>query len=130
MTEPNGIGTPEDFLEQLGLGDLPAERKAELTDTMGRTLMLRMINRVMDRLSADDVKVFDRLIASGDEARINAFLSQKVPNIAELTQEIIEEFKEESREDVAMVRRIVGETLQKFPGLAPTDPEQATSEEP
>ena len=84
----------------MGLGDLPEERKTALLMQITESLLKRIVVRVLGELSETDRAAFEEVQETGDPEKINAFLTEKIPNYESMLQEIIAEFKTEMKDTV------------------------------
>ena len=92
------------ILEDLGLLDLPEERKAELLDKMSDLIQKRVLLRIVKMLSDKDKNDLDKVLEKGDAVQIQDFLMSKVPNLDEITQEEVNDFKKEVKAHVANLK--------------------------
>ncbi|MBI4708787.1 MAG: hypothetical protein HY764_01125 [Candidatus Portnoybacteria bacterium] len=90
----------KNIITELGLDNLPEERKLELLGKMSDLIQKRVLLRVIKSLSLDDKEQFDKLLGQENEQEIYRFLISKVPNIDEITDEEVIRFKEEVIEHV------------------------------
>lgn len=95
------------LITELGIDKLPPERQAELLLKIGDVLYQAVIGRVVEELSESDRDEFDKLLAlriggldekKDDEDAVFNFLHSKLPNLDEIVNEEIAEFKKESLE--------------------------------
>lgn len=89
------------ILDEMGLGELPEERKTALLTKITESLLKRIVVRVMGMLSETDQDAFTTLQETGDAEKINAFLTEKIPNYEAILQEVIAEFKNEMKDTVS-----------------------------
>lgn len=90
----------QNFLEELGLNNLPEDKKIQLLDDVGRMIQQNVIFRVIEVMNESDKDEFDRVIGENmdhPEAILN-FLKAKVPNFETIVSEEVEKFKKESVE--------------------------------
>jgi hypothetical protein len=88
----------ENIIAQLGLQELPEDKRAELLDQMAQLVERRVMLRLIDQLSEDDVAAIAELEERPEE--LLAFMAKKVPDISVLISEEAEKVKAEAR-DVA-----------------------------
>ncbi len=87
----------ENIIESLDLGNLPEEKRNEILGQVGEVINKRIMNRIVDELSDEELNEFDQLMGNeptGDQ--IVEFLSSKIENFDSLVQEEVEKFKKES----------------------------------
>jgi transcriptional regulator of aromatic amino acid metabolism len=77
----------KDIFELLGIKNAPEEKKKEILGNMMATIQNRVIARVLDSLKEDEVKEFENLIASSDEAKIKEFLESRKINMTQIAAE-------------------------------------------
>ncbi len=99
MTQNNDL-LKKNILVELGLQDLPEDRKLNLLSRMSDLIQKRVLLRVIKSLGVEDKQEFDRLIGTENEQNIFRFLISKVPNIDQITDEEVISFKEEVIEQV------------------------------
>jgi len=95
---------PQTILEELGLKDLPEETQIKLLTQMTESVLKRITIKVLERLSEEDRKEFEKLQAAGDPEKVNQFLTAKIPNYEQLVQEIVTEFKEEMKTNIEALK--------------------------
>lgn len=90
----------QNFLEELGLGNLPEDKKIQLLDDMGKMINQNIIMRVVELMSEEDKNEFDKVIGENmaNPEAILDFLKAKVPSFDAIVAEEIEKFKKESVE--------------------------------
>lgn len=72
----------EQFLQDVGLGDLPAEQKQAFLDHFREQLELRVGTRLSEGLSDAQLEQFESFIDRNPE-KVNAWVAANVPNYAE-----------------------------------------------
>ncbi len=85
----------KNILVELGLQELPENRKLELLSKMSNLIQKRVLLRAIKSLSAEEKEEFDGLLGKENEQEIYRFLIAKVPNIEEITNEEVIAFKQE-----------------------------------
>lgn len=85
----------KNIIVELGLQDLPSDRKLDLLSKMSDLIQKRVLLRAIKSLAVADKQQFNGLLGKGDEAEVYRFLIRKVPNIDEITEEEVVAFKEE-----------------------------------
>lgn len=89
------------ILEELGLKDLSQERRQELLDKMAALIQNRVLLRILRSLSPGDKKELDSIIETNDMEKVHKFLINRVPGIDDITDEEVEKFKGEIKEQLA-----------------------------
>lgn len=72
----------DDFLKEVGLGDLPEEQKQAFLSYFREQLELRVGTKLSDGLSEAQLDEFESFI-DRDEAKVQAWLAANVPNYQE-----------------------------------------------
>lgn len=88
-----------DLIKELGLENLPEEKKMEIVLSASRVIQQNIILRVLEELKTEKDKTeFDNFLAQkqDDENAILEFLKSKIPNLEEIVNEEINKFKESS----------------------------------
>ncbi len=85
----------QNILEELGLENLPEDKKEELLSVMTESVLKRITISVLEQLSDEDKKEFDKLRDQADAEKINQFLREKIENYDAMIEKIIKEFKQE-----------------------------------
>ena len=67
----------KDILDLMGAGDLSPDHKAELYETMAKTVQNRAALRIADELNRHDREEFRQIVEHGDSAKIQQFLTQR-----------------------------------------------------
>jgi len=90
----------DNLISQLGLDDLPQEKKIELMMKWGDIVQKDIIMRVLRELSEEDKAEMDKLLAAQGEnfEEIYKFLEGKMLNLDDIAKEEIEKFREEIKE--------------------------------
>ncbi len=88
----------ENIIKELGLENLPEEKKLEILLGIGRVIQQNVILRILDELPEKDKDEFDKLLGEkgDDEEAVLKFLQSKIPNLDGIVNEEIEKFKKES----------------------------------
>ncbi|MBT4349565.1 hypothetical protein HOD19_02175 [bacterium] len=82
-----------DILKELGLDDLPEEKKQALREQIVDVIESRFNRALLNAMSEEDKKGFDKVLEKGEG--VDEFIQAKVPNFVELHQEIIADLKQE-----------------------------------
>lgn len=84
----------ENIITALGLDKLPDEKKAKLVEKMSKLVEKRLILRLMDALTDEDFKEFEKMSDKDDKIKAD-FLTGKIPNIIDIIQEEVVKVKNE-----------------------------------
>jgi len=90
----------KNIIIELGLDELPENRKLDLLGKMGDLIQKRVLLRAIKSLSVAEKEEFDKLLGKDNAQEVYRFLISKVPNIDEITDEEVIAFKEEVVERV------------------------------
>lgn len=75
--------------EQLGVGGAPPEVQAAVVDEIGGLALERLTMLIFAQLSEVDRAAFEKLQDSKDSSGMQNLITQKVPNLEQLTSEAI-----------------------------------------
>lgn len=88
----------QNIIKELGLETLAPEKQDEAMMTLGKIIYQGILAKVLERLSDDEAKEFDALIAKNqsnpDNDEVFAFLQAKIPDIDKLIANEARETKE------------------------------------
>jgi len=90
-----------DILKDLGLSNLPQDKKEALVVKMTEVLLKQMFLGAMDRLNSMDKAALEKLVrgmASQDE--IEKFLKEKISDYDAMLEKIIADFKEKMKKGI------------------------------
>ncbi len=90
----------ENIIKEFGLEDLSEDKQIELLTTMTESVLKRITIKVLEQLSEEDKKEFDRARETNDPDKINEFLREKINNYDEMVKEVIKEFKGEMKANI------------------------------
>jgi len=99
MTDQNDQSQPQGTLvDELGLSDLPEEKKEQLMGKMTEVILKRIFLETMYRLSESDQAGYEKMIddnASPEE--LENFLKGKIPDYDDMVRKIVRDFDEKMR---------------------------------
>ncbi len=84
------------IIEELGLQNLPEDKKEEVFAKMGDVLFKRILLETLEILSEEDQKKFGEMVdtkKSGEE--VEEFLMSKIENYEEFVKKVTDDFKKE-----------------------------------
>lgn len=97
-----------DFLQELGLGDLPMEEKELLVEQIRERLELRVGGRLTDRMTEEQKEEFDtNYVQQEDESGAMKWLEKNFPNYPDIVKEELENLKQELKEQSGTIRDII-----------------------
>lgn len=85
----------QNIINILGIESLPDERKAALVDQMTNLVQKRMLLRILDSLDEVKRSEFEKLLDQNDQAKLNEFIKDKVPQMADWLMEEVLKIKQE-----------------------------------
>jgi len=85
-----------DLTEELGLDNLPDEKKQQLTEQMTETVSARISNAFANRLTDTQREELDQILE--DDGDVLEFIRDNVPNAEMIVTEVIANFKKEAVE--------------------------------
>ncbi len=83
------------LLEELGLGDLPAEQKNSMLQHIYETLEMRVGMKLADQMSNDQLDEFEGFIDKNDEAGALKWLETNFPDYKKVVADELETLKTE-----------------------------------
>lgn len=101
MDTPQTTTSPRHtLLDELGLVDLPAEKRDELLVKMTESLLARIAVEVTEKLSDADKEVFASLQENANADEITAFLKEKIPDYEAFLEKITADFRADMKNAV------------------------------
>ena len=101
MTEKNTI-LQQTIIEELGLGDLPEERKAQILVDLLELVLKRLYMETMDKLTKEEQQeLMNMLEEKADQEKVESFLRSKITDYDEFVKKVVSELKDELKEDIA-----------------------------
>lgn len=99
---------------ELGLQNLPEDKKSEMLDTMIDTVMERIFQRIEPGLTEDDKKMLADLEKrpNADEA-VAGYLVGLTPNLDFIATEEIRNYKQELKEQISTIMNVYDEEMAK-----------------
>ena len=91
--EEQDIDLKQNIIAQLGLQDLPEDKRFELLEQMTMLIEKRIMLRLMEELSEEDVTKVEEL--ADKEKELVAFMANKVPNLALVIEQETQKVKSE-----------------------------------
>ncbi len=86
------------IIDELGLTDLPEDKKEQLIIKMTEVVLKRIFVETMGKLSESDQDAYEKLIDDKVESeKLERFLKEKISGYDEMVAKIINEFKEEMK---------------------------------
>ncbi len=93
----------QNIIEEFGLGGLPEEKQAELLTAMTESVLKRITIKILEQLSDEDRDEFDKLRETDEPDKITEFLRAKISDYDQMVEEVIRQFKEETKETMAEI---------------------------
>lgn len=91
MTDQNQ--TQKTILDELGLSDLPEEKKEALMVKMTEVVLKRIFVETMDKLDEASQEEYSKLLEENAEPeKVEEFLKEKIPNYEEMLKKVTDEF--------------------------------------
>jgi hypothetical protein len=85
----------DDFLQSVGLGDMPDDQKQAFLQHLYDELELRVGTRLSEGMSDDQLGEFEKLIEGNDEKGALDWLEKNRPNYKDVVAEELEKLKKE-----------------------------------
>lgn len=96
MADQNQI--QQTIIDELGLSDLPQEKKDALLTKMMEVVLQRIFLETMEKLSEADQEAYSKMIdADATPEELDAFIKQKINGYDQMVADIIGNFKEEMK---------------------------------
>ncbi|TSA45945.1 hypothetical protein D4R51_01010 [bacterium] len=90
------------IVDELGLGDLPEERKAQILVDLLELVLKRLYMETMDKLTKEEQQeLMNMLEEKADQEKIESFLRSKITDYDEFVKKVVSELKDELKEDIA-----------------------------
>ena len=89
------------IIEELGLQELPQEKKEELLVKIGEVVMKRIYLDTMERLEKEDQEKLIDIMEKNPEG-VEAFLKEKISDYEEFVKKTVDDFKDELKEDMGL----------------------------
>lgn len=94
MTDANQV--QKTLLDELGLSDLPRDKKEQLVIKMTEVILKRIFLETMERLDDEGRNEYEKLV-KGNAApdQVEEFLKSRISNYDEVIQKVVDDFKKE-----------------------------------
>lgn len=87
-----------DLIEELGLANLPDDKKEALLMKMMEVVLKRIFVETMEKLNEKDRQTYSDMVeANATPEEVEKFVSEKIPNYSGMVLKIAEKFKEEMK---------------------------------
>lgn len=105
----------DNFLEEIGLGDMSPEARLQLVDNMTQSVQYRIITEIFSSLSGEQklelVRLMQEAKKTGDDNPVNDWLLQQLPDIEGMVDDIVEQEKQRLRPGAATMQKVLDEFL-------------------
>lgn len=95
------------LLSQLGLSSLSEEEKKDILSKLAEALQNRITLKIMDSLSDEQRVEMNKVIAQGDDNKVNEYIKSSVPHLDSLVRDEYEKFKSELLAENQALQEIV-----------------------
>ena len=95
----------ENIIEDLGLDQLPEDKREEILLAMTEALLKRILIVALEKIPESKKGEFDDIFKAKDSKKINEFLSNNIPGYKEIVKNEIDNFKKEMRETVDQLQK-------------------------
>lgn len=90
------------IVDELGLSDLPEERKAKILVDLLELVLKRLYMETMDKLTQEDQRELMKMLEEKAEPdKVEAFLREKISGYEEFVKKVVSDLKDELKEDIA-----------------------------
>lgn len=84
------------LMDELGLSNLPEDKKEELVAKMGEVILKRMFVAATDRLNPEDRESYGEMLDKGAAPeKIEEFLREKIPDYEQAMEKVAVDFRNE-----------------------------------
>ena len=85
----------ETLLDELGLTNLPQDKKDQLLIKMTEAILKRIFVETLEKLNEKDRETYEKMLDDGKEPEVvEAFLREKISNYDQMLDKVIADFKE------------------------------------
>lgn len=86
------------LLDELGLSDIPKEKREQLVEKMTEVLLKRIFMETLEKLDEKSQEEYAEMVKNNpNPEELDNFLSSHISNYDEMVNKIIENFKEEMK---------------------------------
>lgn len=83
--------TREDIIKKLGIENSDPMTQNQLLQTVADAVSTRILNKLTEQLSDEDINEMSKLIDAGDESAVTNYVESKIPNYEGFKAKIEEE---------------------------------------
>lgn len=99
------------LIEELGLGNLPEDKKNDMIVKLAESFQNKLTVRLMESMSDSEKQKLDDLVGQGKDDEVVKYLSQIVPNIDTVAREEFEKFRAEVLSENARIKKMITEEM-------------------
>ncbi len=96
--------TKEELIAKLGIGSVDSATQDKMLQNVGAAVSSRIMNRVTEKLSDEDLDTLSDMIDRNDDAGVENLIKSKYPNYDEFALQVENEVIEELATDGARLR--------------------------
>ncbi|PIU79214.1 MAG: hypothetical protein COZ28_01075 [Candidatus Moranbacteria bacterium CG_4_10_14_3_um_filter_44_15] len=101
MTAQNTI-LQQTIVDELGLSDLPEEKKAKILVDLLELVLKRLYMETMDKLTQEDQQELMKMLEEkAGSDKVEVFLREKISGYDEFVKKVVSDLKDELKEDIA-----------------------------
>lgn len=93
----------ENIMSELGISDLPIDAQDRILSQFTENLVKSISLAIMEKLPEDKLGEFEKISETGDQEKINQFLSAQLPDYQTFIQNVITAEKEDFKKTVAQL---------------------------
>jgi ribosomal protein L12E/L44/L45/RPP1/RPP2 len=93
--------TKEELIAKLGIGSVDSATQEKMLQNVGAAVSSRIMNRVTEKLSDEDLDTLSDMIDRNDDAGVENLIKSKYPNYDEFAMQVENEVIEEIASDGA-----------------------------
>ncbi len=109
--------TKEELIEKLGIASVDPETQDAMLKNVGAAVSGRIINKVTEKLSEEDLDILTNMIDRNDDAGVVTLIKSKYPNYDEFALQVENEVIEELSTDAARLR-VAHQNISTEPAVA------------
>jgi hypothetical protein len=93
----------DNFLKEIGLGDLPPDEKKKMLAHVYETLEMRVGTKLANKMSDAQLQEFESLMSANDEAGALKWLETNIPNYKDVVSAELSSLKKEISDNSSQI---------------------------
>lgn len=120
----------DNFLQEIGLGGLPAQDKNAMLQQIYETLEIRVGMRLAEQMSDAQLDEFEQFINKNDEAGALKWLETNLPHYKDVVAEELNKLKEEIKANAPQILQVAQQQAAAQPQTPPAAPQAGQTSTP